>query len=219
MPKKMKILIVDDRKEDRRLLRKMLEGKGHEVQEAADGQEGLDMLRLLKADLIISDALMPGMDGFSFLRNIYQDEELKSIPFVFYSAVYTGSNDEKLARALGARAFIEKPAAPDEFLEKLQTVIQQIEVEEQPVSVELIKEEGEHLRKYSDVVATKLEEKVAELEKHREHLEGLVKERTAELEEKVADLERMNDLFVGREFRIKELRDKVKELELKLEDR
>ena len=52
-----------------------------------------------------------------------------------------------------------------------------------------------------------------ELKKHREHLEELVKERTAELEEKNAELERMNDLFVGREFRIKELRDRVKELE------
>ncbi|MBW2616938.1 MAG: hypothetical protein JRD02_12290, partial [Deltaproteobacteria bacterium] len=47
-------------------------------------------------------------------------------------------------------------------------------------------------------------------------LEELVKERTAELEEKNAELERMNDLFVGREFRIKELRDRVKELELNI---
>ncbi|MCD6389231.1 MAG: PhnD/SsuA/transferrin family substrate-binding protein [Desulfobulbaceae bacterium] len=52
-----------------------------------------------------------------------------------------------------------------------------------------------------------------ELEKYKNHLESLVKEQTAELEEKVAELERMNDLFVGREFRIKELRDRVKELE------
>ncbi len=213
MPEKMNILIVDDRKVDRCFLRKVLESKGHEVQEAAEGQEGLEMLKLHKTDLIISDALMPGMDGFRFLRNINQDEELKSIPFIFYSAVYTGSNDEKLALALGARVFIEKSLQPEELLEKLQAVIQQIEGEEQPVPVELIKEEEEYLRKYSDVVATKLEEKVAELEKHREHLEELVKERTAELEEKVAELERMNDLFVGREFRIKELRDKVKELE------
>jgi PAS domain S-box-containing protein len=56
-----------------------------------------------------------------------------------------------------------------------------------------------------------------ELEKHREHLEELVKERTAELEERNAELERMNDVFVGREFRIKELRERVKELELKFQ--
>lgn len=56
-----------------------------------------------------------------------------------------------------------------------------------------------------------------ELKKHREHLEELVKERTAELEEKNAELEKFNNLFVGREFRIKELRDKVKELETQLQ--
>ena len=57
-----------------------------------------------------------------------------------------------------------------------------------------------------------------ELNKYREHLEELVKERTAELEEKNAKLEYFNKLFVGREFRIKELRDKVKELEEKISD-
>jgi len=56
-----------------------------------------------------------------------------------------------------------------------------------------------------------------ELKKHRERLEELVKDRTTELKEKVTELERMNDLFVGREFRIKELRDRVKELELKID--
>lgn len=58
-----------------------------------------------------------------------------------------------------------------------------------------------------------------ELKRHREHLEELVKERTAELEEKNAELEKFNNLFVGREFRIKELREKVKELEERLEKR
>ncbi|MEA1935375.1 MAG: PAS domain-containing protein [Thermodesulfobacteriota bacterium] len=57
------------------------------------------------------------------------------------------------------------------------------------------------------------------LQKSQEHLECLVKERTSELEEKNAELERMNDVFVGREFRIKELRDRVKELELKIKGR
>lgn len=57
-----------------------------------------------------------------------------------------------------------------------------------------------------------------ELKKHREHLEELVMERTAELEEKNTELERFNDLFIGREFRIKELRDKVKELEAKMDN-
>ncbi len=56
----------------------------------------------------------------------------------------------------------------------------------------------------------------ADLEKHKQHLEEMIKQRTAELEEKNKELERFNNLFVGREFRIKELRDKVKELQQKL---
>jgi len=57
------------------------------------------------------------------------------------------------------------------------------------------------------------------LQKANDELEAKVRERTKELEEKNAELERMNDVFTGREFRIKELRDRVKELELKIEDR
>jgi len=56
-------------------------------------------------------------------------------------------------------------------------------------------------------------EQTEELKIHGQQLEELVKVRTSELEEKVAELERMNDLFVGREFRVKELRDRVEELE------
>jgi len=67
-----------------------------------------------------------------------------------------------------------------------------------------------------DITVRKRVEK--ELEEHRDHLEKLVQERTTELEEKVAELEHMNDVFVGREFRVKELRDRVEELESKVDD-
>ncbi|MBW2709489.1 MAG: response regulator [Deltaproteobacteria bacterium] len=198
MSKKIKILIADDRKEDRRLLRKMLESRGHEVQEASDGREGLEMLRLHKPDLIISDALMPEMDGFRFLRNVKKDEALKTTPFIFYTATYTGEKDEKLALALGARAFVEKPVPPDEFLERLETIIQQIEAKAQPAPVALIEEEEAYLRQYSDVVASRLEEKVAELEKanqdlqteisERKQAEEALKKRSHDLEERMKEL-------------------------------
>ena len=65
---------------------------------------------------------------------------------------------------------------------------------------------------------TELKQAEKELTRHRHSLEKLVEERTLELEEKIAELEHMNDVFVGREFRVKELRDRVNELELKVEN-
>lgn len=162
----MKVLIVDDNANDRKLLRYNLERHGCEsVIEAVDGQEGLGLARTHRPDLIISDALMPRMDGFEFLRAVKMDAELKSIPFVFHSAVYTGLKDKELALSLGAEAFIAKPMEPEAFWEELTTILQQRKTaRENPVAAELMEEEKEYLRKYSGVVAAKLEEKISELE-------------------------------------------------------
>jgi PAS domain S-box-containing protein len=78
-------------------------------------------------------------------------------------------------------------------------------------------EEGNQTALYSSVVdITERKKTEEELANHKDHLEKLVKERTAELEEKNKELMRYNKLFIGREFRIKELKDKVKELEKEL---
>src|SRR3989304_3531070 len=119
----MKALIVDDNIPDRKILRANLEHHGYEVMEAEDGQAGLEQARRQKPDLIISDALMPKMDGFQFLRAVKKEDPLKSIPFVFYSAVYIGYKEAELAIALGAEAFIIKPKAPEEFWTELCDVL------------------------------------------------------------------------------------------------
>lgn len=86
----MKILIVDDNYDSRKFLRYNLEHHGVEtVIEAENGREGLEAARVHRHDFIISDALMPVMDGFEFLRCIKTDNELKNIPFIFYSSVYS----------------------------------------------------------------------------------------------------------------------------------
>src|SRR6185369_297950 len=104
----MKTLVVDDNAADRKILRYLLERRGCEVIEAADGSEGLTMAEIHVPALIISDALMPKMDGFQFLRKIKTDPALRNIPFIFYSSVYTGTRDEQLAMSLGADAFVVK---------------------------------------------------------------------------------------------------------------
>lgn len=160
----MKILIVDDSSDIRGLLRNIIEEKGHEAIEAEDGLDGLRMAKINTPDLIISDALMPVMDGFQFLRAVKEDEGLKSIPFIFFSAIYKGDKDVALAVALGAEAYIIKPKKISELWEEVEIILRERK-EEKVITPELITEEEEYLKRYSQVVAVKLKEKVAELEK------------------------------------------------------
>jgi len=162
----MKILIVDDNASDRKLLRLIFERYGyHTIIEAGDGLEGIDMARAMAPDIIVSDALMPRMDGFQFLWAIKMDEDLRNIPFLFHSAVYTGLKEEELALRLGADGFITRPKEPDEFWREMVPVLEEIASgRRKPKPPQLLAEEMEYLRKYSEVVARKLEEKVRELE-------------------------------------------------------
>nr|MBF0221891.1 response regulator [Desulfobulbaceae bacterium] len=160
----MKILIVDDNIDDRVLLRHIVERNGHEPIEAKDGKEGLEIAVHHHPDLIISDALMPVMDGFVFLKKIKEDEVLRTIPFIFYSATYQEDKDVALAKRLGARAYIFKPKDPIELWAEVEQTLFSCQ-QETAVSSKLLKEdEVECLEQYSEIVATKLEEKVAELE-------------------------------------------------------
>lgn len=160
----MKALIVDDSAADRKILRYLLERYGWTVMEAADGEEGLAMAAHVP-DLIISDALMPKMDGFHFLRGVKKDPALRQIPFVFYSSVYTGDRDEKLALSLGADAFVIKPLELDVLWGQITTIMRERAARGKTAESGLMEEEEEYLREYSRIVATKIEEKVRELEK------------------------------------------------------
>ncbi|MBU0661612.1 response regulator, partial [Patescibacteria group bacterium] len=98
----MKILIVDDNEDVRMILKKTLESNGYSVKDASNGKEALKAAKESPPDIIISDILMPVMDGFQLCREMKADEILKKIPFVFYTATYTDEKDEELALKLGA---------------------------------------------------------------------------------------------------------------------
>ena len=161
----MKILLVDDNPADRKLLRYILERRGFETIEARDGEEGLEVATRHHPGLIISDALMPKMDGFQFLRKAKSDPVLRDIPFVFYSSVYTGARDEKLALSLGADAFLIKPKKPDELWAEVNAILERGKPQAERIKDELLEEEEEYLRQYTHIVTAKIEEKVSELEK------------------------------------------------------
>lgn len=160
----MKILIVDDLYDARQILRYMVENNGHVAIEAENGSDALMIAKSSPPDLIISDALMPVMDGFQLLRVIKQQPKLCTIPFVFYSATYKEEQDVRLAMSLGANAYLFKPMKLDELWEQIEDILDKAKHTIQNPS-EPIKENAEYLKRYSALVATKLEKKVLELEK------------------------------------------------------
>jgi len=167
----MKTLVVDDNGVHRKILRYVLERHGCEVIEAADGEEGLAMAGNHRPALIISDALMPKMDGFQFLRKVKIDPTLRTIPFIFYSSVYTGTRDEELAMSLGADAFVVKPKDPEELWAQISAVLDRGKPREVSIKTGLLAEEEQYLNEYSHIVTVKIEEKIRELEQARYQLE------------------------------------------------
>ena len=116
----MNVLIVDDQEENRYLLKTLFTGSGHQVAEARQREEGPgDALAAGTWDLVISDILMPVMDGYQFCREIRSGERLRHLPFIFYTATYIDQKDEDFALKLGADRFFRKPLDPRAFLENI----------------------------------------------------------------------------------------------------
>lgn len=182
----MKILIVDDDRDARRFLKLIAERGAHEVIEAGNGREALNMAEKNLPDLIISDALMPVMDGFYLLREVKKNSALKHTPYIFYSAAYTGQSDIKLATAMGADGYIVKPKEPEELWAEIGRTLERSK-KEKTARAEFASpdEEKEWLRQHTQVMALKLEETVIKLEKVvQEHKrdEALLLEKTSALD-------------------------------------
>jgi putative nucleotidyltransferase with HDIG domain len=178
-----KILIVDDQPQNVYLLKSLLGGHGYHVDEATNGMEALELARGNPPELIISDILMPIMDGFSLCQEWKKDAQLKNIPFVFYTATYTDPKDEELALSLGASRFIVKPVEMEEFLSIIEQVISQVEGGVLPIPHEPLQEDIAYYRMYNESLIRKLEDKMLELEKANRVLEeDIAERRQAEME-------------------------------------
>ena len=79
----------------------------------ANGAEALQQAVNEKPDILVSDIMMPNMDGFQLCRLCKQIEQVRHIPFVFYTSSYTSDKDEQFGLSLGAGAFVRKPADPE----------------------------------------------------------------------------------------------------------
>ena len=166
-----RILIVDDLDENLYFLDTLLTGHGHEVLKASNGLEALEIAGRLRPDLIVSDILMPVMDGFSLCRIWQQDEQLQPIPFIFYTATYTEAKDEELALKLGAERFLVKPMEPDAFMAQMEEVLISFESGTLLAPPPLLVEESDMLRQYNERLVQKLEGKLVELKATHRTLE------------------------------------------------
>ncbi len=103
-----RVLIVDDDPATRLLYSINLELEGLLVLEAADGRHGLARARVERPDLVLTDVMMPGLDGFQLAEALRRDERTRGIPVIFLSGETTAGNEAR-ARQLGALAYVTKP--------------------------------------------------------------------------------------------------------------
>ncbi len=178
------IIIVDDRLENRYMLESLLKGFDYKISTAKNGLEALSLARRSIPDLAISDILMPVMDGFTLCKEWRQDELLKNIPFIFYTAAYTSPQDIKYALRLGADRFLIKPQEPSEFLTVIKEVLEQSEMGRMKSKPEVKKSEIESLKEYNAVLFRKLEDKLIQTEQSDKKL----KQYALEIEQNIQKL-------------------------------
>ncbi|HHL41921.1 MAG TPA: response regulator [Candidatus Bathyarchaeota archaeon] len=113
-----KILVVDDENDILEMTSIMLSSSGHEVQTASDGETALEIVSNNPIDLIILDAVMPGMHGLDVCRTLKRDPKTRAIPIIIFSALGTGV-DMMLDDHDKANAYISKPFTRKVLLEKV----------------------------------------------------------------------------------------------------
>ena len=172
-----KILIVDDNPQDLSLLQTLLNKHGYGVTAAANGAEALEKARSERPDMIITDILMPIMDGFTLFREWKRDDRLKDVPFVFFTATYTDPTDEKFALGLGAERFIVKPQDQQVLLGIIEDVFSEHKAGRLVAPCEPQGDEAVSLREYNEVLIRKLEDKMVQIEGAKRRLELEVAER------------------------------------------
>jgi diguanylate cyclase (GGDEF)-like protein len=161
------ILIVDANPSDRRPYITLLGNYGHRLLEANDGVQAIEVARSELPDLIITDILMPNMDGFTLVRRIGSEPLLMGMPVIFQTAQYDVTEIHKLARASGVEHILKKPAEPHDILRAVNATLKR------PVSQPRFPQTGQLQREHLQLLADKLYDKVTELEKANEHLRNI----------------------------------------------
>ncbi len=161
------ILVVDTRPADRQLYTTLLGSFGHRVLEASDGAEALEVARTELPDLVITEIIMPNMDGFTLTRRLRAEPLLANVPVIFQTVHYLETEVRRLAEATGIQHILGKPAEPQQIL---QAVHQSLKRGTDPVK---LPQTGQLQREHLQLLADKLYEKNLELERTNERLRNL----------------------------------------------
>jgi len=119
------LLVVEDIPDILKLLEATLTFKGHRVVTARNGEEAMEAIERERPLLVITDILMPKMDGFSLVHRLRIKPETRDIPVVFLSATYVAAEDKAFAQTIGVTGFIEKPVAMDKFVPIIEKILRQ----------------------------------------------------------------------------------------------
>jgi len=170
----VKLLIAEDIPLSRKLLRAQLEADGHTVVEAANGAEALETLERAPVDGVISDVLMPIMDGFRLCLEIRRNPRLGTLPFVLYTSTHDSPEDRQLAQSVGADGYIAKPSPAPVILEALRMATPEqralrADAPARPDEVYVLKQ-------YNEALVRKLVERNAEIETAIKHLKEVHEE-------------------------------------------
>jgi two-component system, cell cycle sensor histidine kinase and response regulator CckA len=151
----MRVLIADDNDANRKRLRATLAADGHDTEEATDGVEALEKLRTGSFDAVISDVLMPRMDGYRLSYEVRSSEELRDTRIIVYSSTYTSLAARRLALTAGADRFIRKPLEAEVILRALKDVTS---ARRPPAEAVAPATELAVVKEYSEVLVRRLED-------------------------------------------------------------
>jgi signal transduction histidine kinase len=184
----MNILIVDDNPTNLKLLCTQLEAEGQVVTQANDGVEALELLARQHVDVVISDILMPRMDGYRLCHEIRKSDRLRNVPTIIYSSTYTSPSDVKLALDVGADKYLNKPASIETIIAALHEVITKPPAVPRAGALPEI----EVLKEYSQRLVDKLEEKSIALEQTNVELNAT----RDQLEQRLVESHRLQAQFI-----------------------
>ena len=162
------LLVVEDVPHILQLLEVTLRFKGYPVTTARNGQEALEKIALEHPALVITDILMPKLDGFALVHRLRTDPKTNRIPIIFLSATYVTPEDKQFALSLGAVRFLEKPVDTEELLLTVAEVLTA-----GPATGPMPMGEEQFYKGYRDRLESKLRHKISQIQRTERLLETL----------------------------------------------